>query len=354
MAVTIASISEFAQLFSEITANIVTARPVPRSLELIRQRFRAVAAVLSIENRARTGETSYVFFADAKAELGRQTLPSDPSNAQTLSDLIKRHNHLSTHFVTEQSSRYTLWIFREQNGPAFDAEDDRIAEALVCQMARSIDIAWSTGVNEVERSLYSDVLDSLNIGVMILDTAGRVVRLSPIAERFLNEREGLCLQGNKLRAISAREDKSLQESIRAAISENGSHDPKRVRGLSLTKRSGTKNLGVLVRRIDNPAKASTGQTVAVYIRDSDVTQEVEGDLVRQILDLTPAEAAVARRLTEGLSLDDAASSLAISRNTARAHLRSIFSKSGITRQTELVRLVLNSAAMLGERTRPAA
>ena len=60
------------------------------------------------------------------------------------------------------------------------------------------------------------------------------------------------------------------------------------------------------------------------------------------------------RLAAGLSLEDAASSLDISRNTARAHLRSIFSKSGITRQTELVRLMLNSAVVLGERPRQVA
>jgi DNA-binding CsgD family transcriptional regulator len=81
---------------------------------------------------------------------------------------------------------------------------------------------------------------------------------------------------------------------------------------------------------------------------------VESEFVRQIFDLTPAEAAVTRRLTAGLSLEDAASSLDISRNTARAHLRSIFSKSGITRQTELVRLVLSSAALLGEKPQQAA
>jgi len=33
-------------------------------------------------------------------------------------------------------------------------------------------------------------------------------------------------------------------------------------------------------------------------------------------------------------------------DTARAHLRSIFSKTGVRRQTELVRIMLNSVAAL--------
>nr|MDT0253635.1 LuxR C-terminal-related transcriptional regulator [Endozoicomonas sp.] len=52
-------------------------------------------------------------------------------------------------------------------------------------------------------------------------------------------------------------------------------------------------------------------------------------------------------LANGLTLDETAEELGISRNTARAHLRSIFSKTGVTRQTMLVRLILKSVATLG-------
>ncbi len=52
-------------------------------------------------------------------------------------------------------------------------------------------------------------------------------------------------------------------------------------------------------------------------------------------------------LANGLTLDEASEELDISRNTARAHLRSIFSKTGVTRQTVLVRLILRSVATLG-------
>ena len=63
--------------------------------------------------------------------------------------------------------------------------------------------------------------------------------------------------------------------------------------------------------------------------------------------MTPAETALSLQLTNGLSLEEAAEELNIRRNTARAHLRSIFSKTGVRRQTELVRLFLNSVAALG-------
>jgi len=70
-------------------------------------------------------------------------------------------------------------------------------------------------------------------------------------------------------------------------------------------------------------------------------------LAQQLFQLTPAETALAIQLANGLSLEEAAEALNIRRNTARAHLRSIFSKTGVRRQTELVRIFLNSVALLG-------
>jgi len=63
--------------------------------------------------------------------------------------------------------------------------------------------------------------------------------------------------------------------------------------------------------------------------------------------LTPTETSLVIQLANGLSLDEASEALNIRRNTARAHLRSIYSKTGVRRQPELVRIFLNSVVMLG-------
>ena len=69
--------------------------------------------------------------------------------------------------------------------------------------------------------------------------------------------------------------------------------------------------------------------------------------MRRLFGLTRMEAQLALLLTEGLTLDEAAEQMNVRRNTARTHLRSIFSKTGVTRQTMLVRLLLNSVISLG-------
>ena len=47
-----------------------------------------------------------------------------------------------------------------------------------------------------------------------------------------------------------------------------------------------------------------------------------------------------------LTLDDAAAALDISRNTARSQLQAVFRKTGVSRQSELVLLLLGSVATL--------
>jgi DNA-binding CsgD family transcriptional regulator len=60
--------------------------------------------------------------------------------------------------------------------------------------------------------------------------------------------------------------------------------------------------------------------------------------------LTDAETRLLTRLASGLTIVEAAERLDITEPTARTHLAHIFSKCGVSRQADLVRLVLNLAA----------
>lgn len=87
--------------------------------------------------------------------------------------------------------------------------------------------------------------------------------------------------------------------------------------------------------------------MAVFVRDTTGRPDPPVKLAQKLFELTPAETSLAIELVSGLSLDQVAQALSIRLNMARAHLRSIFSKTGVRCQTELVRLFLNSVAWLG-------
>jgi DNA-binding CsgD family transcriptional regulator len=120
--------------------------------------------------------------------------------------------------------------------------------------------------------------------------------------------------------------------------------------MSVTRPSGLVALGVVVESIRSLDWAEEkGQPAAlVYIRDASSKSLASEVVTKQLFNLTKAETALAMELANGLSLEEAAEVLNIRRNTARAHLRSIFSKTGVRRQTELVRILLNSVVALGK------
>jgi DNA-binding CsgD family transcriptional regulator len=93
-----------------------------------------------------------------------------------------------------------------------------------------------------------------------------------------------------------------------------------------------------LRRLYGAARA------IVYVTDPAETLSLDRAVLRQLFGLTPAEAALADLLCGGERLADAASALGITQNTARAQLKSVFQKTGATRQAELVKLLLALSA----------
>lgn len=112
-------------------------------------------------------------------------------------------------------------------------------------------------------------------------------------------------------------------------------------GMSVGRQSGQLNWGQSTSS-DEWTKGKQRPCVAVFVRDTTGRPDPSVKLAQQLFELTPAETSLAIQLANGLSFDEAAQALSIRLNTARAHLRSIFSKTGVRRQTELVRLFLNS------------
>lgn len=79
--------------------------------------------------------------------------------------------------------------------------------------------------------------------------------------------------------------------------------------------------------------------VLVMIANASNASMPDADVLRLLFDLTPAEARIVRLLIDGQTLAAAAAALTISINTARVHLRSVFSKTGVSRQVDLVTML---------------
>jgi DNA-binding CsgD family transcriptional regulator len=96
--------------------------------------------------------------------------------------------------------------------------------------------------------------------------------------------------------------------------------------------------------------AEDGLSHLVLISDPDHGIALNRERLQQIYGLTPAEARLAALLVEGKRLRTAAADLEISFETARTHLKRIFSKTNSESQADLVRLLLNLANQITSST----
>ena len=83
----------------------------------------------------------------------------------------------------------------------------------------------------------------------------------------------------------------------------------------------------------------TGALSIMFLTPVEPKTSPAPELLQALFDLTPAEARLASQLTQGKSIEQIGLSSDLSHNTLRTQLKSVFSKTGVRRQTELVSLL---------------
>ena len=101
-----------------------------------------------------------------------------------------------------------------------------------------------------------------------------------------------------------------------------------------------------VRQMDFGARRVA---VLVLVVDPGSQSRIDPALVAAVLGLTPAESQVAAALAQGSTVRDIVAATRRKETTVRTLLRQIYSKQGINRQADLVRLVLSAAEFAGPR-----
>jgi len=186
----------------------------------------------------------------------------------------------------------------------------------------------------------ASTLQRMHLGTVLMDANGVIMSINDEAKSILDEKDGIHLAGDKLQAEYSRENTQLQQLLTAPLNASERSEPSILEAVAITRPSGRAKLTAIIRAIPVTewAKGWRRARVAIFLRNPESKAQGSLETIRHLFDLTFVEGWLALLLAQGLTLDEASEQLNIRRNTARAHLRSIFSKMGVTRQAELVRL----------------
>jgi DNA-binding CsgD family transcriptional regulator len=221
----------------------------------------------------------------------------------------------------------------------FEAGDLERAAALQPHMVRAYNIGRDLYGRLGAAQDVAQTLEASADAVFMLDRDGVIRRLNRSAERLLSRADVVTVQGGRLAAIHGEAPQALHRLIGQATRPDGLrcggsmslHSPGRRLPLALRVAPMS---GRRLPIFDPPAAALV---TIIDLERGLLTPEEE---LRQLFGLTLAEARTAAAVFEGLSLPQAAEQFGVSINTVRTQLALVFDKTGVTRQAELVKLMM--------------
>lgn len=254
---------------------------------------------------------------------------------------------LVAHMRTPGGMHCALFACRGPEGEDFNDAERALVRLLLPHLQQAVDLHSTVDQLESERRLYALTIDRLLVGTAILDTQGRLMRCNDAAQRLLDSRDGLECRQERLHAFGRQDNRNLQSAVQALLQRREGADDVEV--LALSRPSGGMPLNLLLRplALNHESHGEARQpALVVFIRNPADSPRASRTLLRSLFQLTRTETEVAMQMMDGLTLDETADALGVSRNTVRAHLRGVFAKTGVTRQAELVKTLLNSVASL--------
>ena len=195
----------------------------------------------------------------------------------------------------------------------------------------------------------AELLGSTGSGVIQLDRGGRIVAANDRARDLLRQGDGLFDEGGFLRASSAEDDAGLQRLLTRALPPQG--------GQGASGSATVRRPTGLARLVLHASPVADGLTdvrrrrvaALVLVADPSRLARIDPGMPAAALGLTPAQSQIAVMLAEGRTVPEIARETGRRESTVRWHIKEIFARHGISRQAELIRLVLSLADIPGAR-----
>ena len=195
------------------------------------------------------------------------------------------------------------------------------------------------GVGALGASMAT-LLDTTGLGIVQLDGRGRIVAANDRARDVIRTGEGLFDAGGFLHARSTEDDAQLQAVLARALPPFGVQG---AAGSTMVSRpSPLPPLALQVNPVGRPQMDLRVWPVAALVLVADPARRTRIDpaVAAEALGLTGMESRVAVLLAEGMTVRDVAAAMGRGESTIRSHVKHMFAKHGLSRQADLVRLVL--------------
>ncbi|MFC7516523.1 helix-turn-helix transcriptional regulator [Herbaspirillum sp. GCM10030257] len=220
----------------------------------------------------------------------------------------------------------------------YDQTDAALLMAVIPHLQRAIRIRSHFQSVHDQAEICSSALDCLLIPLFVVNAHGRVLLSNASAESLL--RNQIILKSNgALLDVPYAPPGLFSRHIKLACGDEGAAFAS---GMLVTnpKRNVTIQLLVTPLPAHNNLHSMTDQPLALVIMHDSARMKTSSQMVlQQLFLLSPAETRLTAEILRGATIHEAAEHFGVELSTVRSQLKSIFRKTGVTRQAELVRML---------------
>jgi DNA-binding CsgD family transcriptional regulator len=194
---------------------------------------------------------------------------------------------------------------------------------------------------------FGAVLDQLNAGVVIICPNGKVLHANRAASDMFTKGWPIRIANGVIQAEDRKTTELLLKALRYVAGEAHTSPPERVL-LEIALSPSSSSNGAAVGSL-KPILLGDGEPepiIALFVKQRSERLQTYLSGIAECYDLTPAETRTIEQLMHGGNVAEVAMALKVSENTVKSHLQNIFTKTGTSRQADLLRVVHDLLAPL--------
>ena len=234
-----------------------------------------------------------------------------------------------------------LSVVRHEATGVVDDEMRRRMALVIPHVRRAYLIGKTINLGQAEAACFSDILDGLSAGMILVDGIGRVVHANAAGNAILGAADFLRTMHGRLVAGDASTNAAFREILAAADAGDAAIGVRGV-ALPLTAHDGERYVAhvlPLTSGVRRQAGLAFNAVAALFIRKAALEASATPDVIGRMYKLTPAELRVLLAIVDVGGVPEVAAALGVASTTIKTHLNRLFEKTGVCRQADLVKLV---------------
>jgi len=243
-------------------------------------------------------------------------------------------------FVIDDTPKFHVLmnIFRSTTRGPFTSTELEASQELLPHLRRAMQLRFLLERGREQEKLALETLDKLTAGVLIVDSDAHVLFANMAAQEIAAARDVLVLNDGTVKPRQREQSDVFRRLVGSAIAGGPGGS------LLLSAHSHRLPVSALVTPLVGTLAVSLAApgrrgAAAVFLSDPERHAFTSTEHLQTLYKLSPTEARVAWLIARSASVGGAAKVLGLAPETVRTHLKHIYAKTGVNRQSALAHLL---------------